>query len=266
VSWIKRSAAKHIGPFLGAHGWRPARAVPLADGYLNASYGYDDEADIKAAVRRVRSHTMTSFERLATLWQQVRYLDRAAIQGGLVECGTWRGGAVGMMALAHMAGSTPTRTLHLFDSFEGLPRPTSTDGAAASRYAAGRTDGSLDAIGACEGPLDDNRDLLERQLGYPRDLLSYHVGWFQDTLPSAVDGIGPIALLRLDGDWYESTKVCLQALEPLVVPGGIVVIDDYGHWEGCRVAVDEYLEANPPPLLLSHVDYTARYWIKPAGS
>jgi O-methyltransferase len=263
VASLKPFLSKHVGPRLGSVGWRPARATPLGDGYLAARHGYDDEEAIKDAVRQVRGHTMCSLERLATLWQQVRYLDRAGLEGALVECGTWRGGSVGMMALAHQAGSQPTRAIHLFDSFEGLPEPTAADGNKAIDYSSGRTSGSLQSIGRCEGPLEDNKDLLERRIGYPSDLLRYHVGWFQDTVAKAAPSIGPIAMLRLDGDWYESTKVCLDALEPLVVPGGVIVIDDYGHWEGCRRAVDEYLEAHPPPVLLHHVDYTGRYWLKP---
>src|SRR5215210_2368775 len=85
---------------LSGRGWRPARGTPLRESYLRPEFGVDEEAAIKAAVRRVRGNTMTSFERLATLWQQVRYLDRYGIDGALVECGTWRGGSVGMMALA----------------------------------------------------------------------------------------------------------------------------------------------------------------------
>jgi len=265
ASRIRMGIANRAGAYLGRRGWRPARATPLRDGYIDAAFGIDEEAAIKAAVRRVRANTMTSFERLASLWQQVRYLDRFGIEGSLVECGTWRGGAVGMMALAHLATEpTPSRSIHLFDSFEGLPEPTADDGAKAASYARGRTTGALDTIDACVAPLADNRALLEGAIGYPRDLLTYHQGWFQDTVPAAAPELGPIALLRLDGDWYESTVVCLDHLYALVPPGGIVVIDDYGHWEGCRKAVDEFLETSEEPILLSHIDYTGRYWVKQA--
>jgi hypothetical protein len=261
---FKNALVHRVGPMLGRWGWRPSRATPLREGYLGATFGYDEESEIKDAVRRVRDHTMVSFERLATLWQQVRYLDRYEVPGALVECGTWRGGAVGMMALAHVRSSRePIRPLHLFDSFEGLPEPTAADGPMASRYSRGRTSGALDTIGACEAPLEDNRALLEDRIGYPADLLAYHVGWFQDTVAASAAGIGPIALLRLDGDWYESTRVCLTHLYPLVAAGGVVVVDDYGHWEGCRKAVDEFLAVHDEPILLSHIDYTGRYWIKP---
>ena len=259
VDRLRAAAAEQLGGL----GWRPGRATPLRDGYLRAEFGVDDEAAIKAAVRRVRGNTMTSFERLATLWQQVRYLDRYGIAGALVECGTWRGGSVGMMALAHLATEpTPTRTIHLFDSFEGLPEPTAKDGAKAARYAGGRITGALDTIDACSAPLEDNRALLEGEIGYPDALLTYPQGWFQETVPAAAPSLGSIALLRLDGDWYESTVVCLEHLYPLVPPGGVVVIDDYGHWEGARRAVDEFVAALDEPVLLSHIDYTGRYWVR----
>ncbi len=249
---------------LARFGWRPGGGVPLDAVPRGGRFGYDDEARIRAAAARVASHSMTTFERLASLWQQVLYLDRAGIAGDFVECGVWKGGAVGMMALAHLAaGKEPARTLHLFDSFEGLPEPRAeVDGAAAARYAGERAAGKLATIGECVGTLDDNRELLERRIGYPAERLKYHVGWFEETVPGAAREIGPIALLRLDGDWYESTRVCLENLYPKVVQGGVVVVDDYGHWQGCRRAVDEYLERLGEPVLMHHVDYTCRCWVR----
>ncbi|HXO21784.1 MAG TPA: TylF/MycF/NovP-related O-methyltransferase [Thermoanaerobaculia bacterium] len=245
-------------------GWRPSRGVPLGALTRKGSFGYDEEAAIRAAVRQVADHTMTTFERLASLWQQVRYLDRYAIAGDLVECGVWKGGAAGTMALAHLASAPrPSRTLHLFDSFEGLPEPSAEkDGAGATRYAADRAGGMLSPIDECVASPADSRELLEGRIHYPPELVVYHVGWFENTIPAAAPTLGPIALLRLDGDWYESTRVALVNLYPKVVKGGIVVIDDYGHWEGCRRAVDEFLADLGEPVLLSHIDYTGRYWVR----
>lgn len=255
-----------IEPRLGARGYRPSKWVPLDDAQLRAKFGYDEEDEIKRAIQRVKDHTMTSFEQLASLWQQVRYADRYRLDGNFVECGVWRGGCVGMMALAHLRSSTPpARHLHLFDSFEGLPEPKAeADGKMAVEYAKDRAGGKLVSIGECVGTLEENRALLEQRLGYPRSLLHYHRGWFQHSVPERAPELGPIALLRLDGDWYESTKVCLEHLYPKVVKGGVVVIDDYGYWEGCRTAVDEFIQKQKDPILLSHVDFTCRYWIKPS--
>jgi hypothetical protein len=225
---------------------------------------YNEEDLARQALKIVDEHTMTSYERMVTLWQQVRYLDRAGIDGCLVECGTWRGGAMGMMALAHLASGPPTRTLHLFDSFEGLPEPDGAkDREMAVAYASGKAGGALQSIGRCVGPLEDNQRLLHEIIGYPEALTTYHVGWFQDTVPAAVPGVGVIALLRLDGDWYESTKVCLESLGPRVSSGGIVVIDDYGKWPGCRQAADEFIARLSRPVFLSHIDASGRYYVVP---
>jgi O-methyltransferase len=225
---------------------------------------YEEEDRAREALKVVEEHTMTSYERMMTLWQQVRYLDRAGIEGCLVECGTWRGGAMGMMALAHLASGPPTRTLHLFDSFEGLPEPDGVkDSDMAVEYSKGQASGAMKPIGRCVGTLEGNRQLLGEIIGYPEALTLYHVGWFQDTVAPAVPEVGRIALLRLDGDWYESTQVCIEAFGPLVSSGGIVVVDDYGKWAGCRQAVDEFLAKLSRPVFLSYIDASGRYYVVP---
>src|ERR1700680_1596254 len=103
-------------------GWRAPHGTPPEFLLGGKSMGYDEENLIREAAHRISDHTMSSFERLATLWQQVRSLDRCRVAGARVECGVWRGGSSAMMALAHLASSPdPFRPLHLFDSFEGLP-------------------------------------------------------------------------------------------------------------------------------------------------
>jgi O-methyltransferase len=268
-AWAKNSYQRFrtrilIAPML-RRGWRPSGAIPLDPQYFEASYGYDDEEPIKAALSAVHAYSHTSFERLATLWLQVRYLDRYRIPGALMECGVWKGGAVGLMALAHMhANAEPFRDLHLFDSFEGLPEPRAdVDGALAVEIAERFTTGNLQPIGQLAASPLDSKALLLNRIGYPERLVHYHIGWFQNTLPQDVDSIGEIALLRLDGDWYESTKVCLQHLYPKVVSAGVIVIDDYGHFAGCRRAVDEFLGSQSAPIMLHHIDCTGRYWLKP---
>ncbi len=259
---IRAKLKSAVVPTLVRNGWRGPTGTPLIlDGRV---FGYDEEDLIREAARIVSAHTMSSFERLATLWQQVRYLDRYGIKGALVECGVWKGGASGIMALAHLASNpTPNRELHLFDSFEGLPEPRADlDGATAVEYADHRANGALESIGQCVGTLEENRALLEQRVQYPSELVFYHVGWFEKTIPQSAAAIPEIALLRLDGDWYESTRVCLSHLYPRVVHGGVVVIDDYGHYEGCRKAVDEFLKSLAEPVLLNHIDYTGRYWIR----
>jgi hypothetical protein len=225
---------------------------------------YDEEELAREAIALVERHTMLSYQRLVTLWQQVRYLDRAGVRGALVECGTWKGGAAALMALAHLRSGEPHRDLHLFDSFEGLPEPDRAhDGDMAVRYADARASGMLRSIGKCVGTLEDNKQVLTELVRYPAGLTHYHVGWFQETLAAVPQSLNAIALLRMDGDWYESTKICLERLFPLVGSGGIVVIDDYGKWPGCRKAVDEFMAGLRRPLLLNHIDAAGRYLIVP---
>jgi hypothetical protein len=253
-----------IDPRKFRNGWRSP--LPTDPAQIQAiQSGYDDEAAMKLAMMLVWDHTMISYDRLATLWQQVQYLDRNCIPGDLVECGTFKGGAIAMMARAHLASQPkPIRRVHLFDSFEGLPQPRAEiDGDKAAQLVGGKDSGALVATGLHACSVDVPRRLFQERVRYPESMVEYHVGWFQETLPRDVGSIGEIGLLRLDGDWYESTRVCLEYLYPNVVKNGVIVIDDYGYWQGCRKAVDEFLSHQPGPIMLHHIDSSARYWLKP---
>jgi hypothetical protein len=227
---------------------------------------YDDAASISKAIDEVRAHTMVGERGLASLWQQIAYVDRVQLPGSLVECGVWQGGASAMMALANLAHG-PTRDLHLFDSFIGIPEPDAAiDGERAVREVDGQATGALQvaldyANRGGPGSPDEVVGLLTR-LGFPADRIVVHQGWFQHTIPPAATSIGPIAVLRLDGDWYASTKVCLDHLYDLVVPGGFVIIDDYGAYDGCRRATNEFLARLPRPPFVHHVDVNVRYVTK----
>jgi hypothetical protein len=244
------------------------RSEPTPRAPQDAPAAFEQETDQQ--IRRVREYTMLSYARLHSLYRQAVYCEEVGLAGSFVECGTWKGGAVGLMALANLAHGRERRPLHLFDSFESIPEPDeAVDGAKAAgeaRASGGGTQGRLVPI--CDfyqskGTLQVNRQLLEEIIGYEPQFLHYHPGWFQDTLPQVGPSVGPIAILRLDGDWYASTKVCLEHLFHQVVSGGFVIIDDYGCYEGCRKAVDEFLrEARLNPFL-HWIDDTGRYWVKP---
>lgn len=214
-------------------------------------------------LQAVAPYTMVGPERLANVYEMAQRAEATGLDGAFVECGVWRGGCVAIMAqVAERAGHG--RKTWLFDSFEGLPEPDERDGAEAHQYAAGRMGGALKPIDQCVAPMTAVHELLFERLGLDPAPIEIVKGWFQDTLPEARARIGPIALLRLDGDWYESTRVCFEALYDQVVPGGIVIIDDYGHWEGCRKATDEFMAARGIQAPLIAIDYTGRYFIKPA--
>ena len=243
--------------------WRVWRHYP-SDASPISGYNQEQEA-VRKASSIVMSHTMLPLSRLASLWAQVRHVDRHSIAGSLVECGVWKGGAAGLMALAHLHNQTPpSRDLHLFDSWEGMPEPRAeVDGQRASNYASGQASGALKPVGQCLSSMVEASDLLDVTIGYPRNLLHYYKGWFQETIAKNARSLEPIALLRLDGDWYDSTKICLEELYPRVSKNGVVVIDDYWDWAGCRLAVDEFIAGLPTPIRLHNVEHSCPYWIKP---
>lgn len=245
-----------IYPWAAWRGWRPSSLRPVRLEDLKWTLGYEDEAAIKAAIGIVAPYTLVTLDSLASLWWQIRYLDRAKIPGALVECGVRMGGSAAMMALAHMASDKPYRALHLFDSFTQMPDPTEVDGTKAIADAKA-ADGWRD----WHYPEQVSRELIIGQVGYPEALVNQHVGWFNDTLPKDAASVGSVALLRLDGDWYDSTKVCLDYLYDSVSEGGLVVVDDYDYYEGCHRAIDEFL-AKLPRIMLHRVDSTCVYWVK----
>ncbi|MBI4122967.1 MAG: class I SAM-dependent methyltransferase [Parcubacteria group bacterium] len=207
---------------------------------------------------KVRPFTMVSYERLKNAYELAEDIEKRKIAGAFVECGVWKGGAAAVMA--SVAG--PKRQIWLFDSFEGLPEPTLHDGARAKEYASNRTSGTLASIGKCVGPLEDVRRLFFRVLRLPGNTIHIEQGWFQETLPAAREKVGPIALLRMDADWYESTKCILENLFDNVVQGGYVIIDDYYCWEGCKKAVDEFLAKRNIRPRIMRVDKEGAYFQK----
>ena len=249
---------------LDSLGYEVKRKAPATEFF---DIEFDREAHGKISV--VRAHSMLPYARLYSLYEQAVYCEQASVRGSFVECGTWKGGAIGLMALANLAHGASRRDLHLFDSFEGIPEPDETmDGARAvheARAAGSGAQGSLVALRDLydsAGTLEVNRALLEETIGYDPGHLHYHQGWFQETLPREAATAGEIAILRLDGDWYASTKVCLDYLFDRVVDGGFVIIDDYGRYDGCRKAVDDFLRREGIVTYLHRIDNEGRYLIK----
>ncbi|MGE0770987.1 MAG: TylF/MycF/NovP-related O-methyltransferase [Cyclobacteriaceae bacterium] len=157
----------------------------------------------------------------------------AEVKGDIVECGVWKGGM--SAAIAEVMGNH--RQVHLFDSFEGLPPAEEIDGQSALDWQRDTTSpGFHDNCNA-----DESFALRAMDLAGHKDFM-IHKGWFDQTLPGYQ--ANPIAILRLDGDWYKSIAVCLNVLFPRVATGGVVILDDYYVWEGCARAVHDYLVAS----------------------
>jgi O-methyltransferase len=246
---------KIVKAALAGAGWELART---ADRQSQALADLSD-AD-RAIVARVDPFTMTSLERRASLIGAVDHVVKHRLAGDIVECGVWRGGSMMTIALALMARGDTSRDLYLYDTFEGMSEPTEHDRALSGESAQAqlaRTDREhpLWAVAS----LDDVRANLA-STGYPAERIHYVQGKVEDTIPGTLPG--RTALLRLDTDWYESTLHELNHLYPLLVRHGLLVIDDYGHWQGARRAVDEYFAASAEPVFLHRVDYTARLVVK----
>ncbi|NQT86626.1 class I SAM-dependent methyltransferase [bacterium] len=212
--------------------------------------------------RFVRRFTMTGRERIFTLCRSVEYIVRNNIQGDMVECGVWKGGSMMAIARTLMAEGQTTRTLHLFDTFEGMAEPGENDAMlAGDGHTASEIMEEMNAQNKkwCYSPLEEvRRNML--MCGYDEDRLRFVKGKVEDTLPE--NAPDQIALLRLDTDWYESTYHELVHLYPRLSVGGVMVIDDYGWWAGQRKAVDQYVEENNLRLLLNRTDQSGRVCVK----
>lgn len=209
----------------------------------------DVSPEHRAIIRRVKPQTRTSFERLVSLLAAIDHLYRAKIPGDIVECGVWQGGSMMAAALELIAIGDTTRTLWLYDTFTGMSAPTSRDVAVTGRIAIEGYDAA---------PLA-SVTLNLTNTGWPMERARFIQGKVEDTIPGTVPE--RIALLRLDTDWYESTRHELHHLYPRLRPGGILILDDYGHWAGHRQAIDEYFARSP--VFLHRIDYAGRLVVKP---
>jgi len=199
----------------------------------------------------VKPYTMLPYPRMSLLYDLARRLEGTRFGGAVVECGSWNGGSAGLMAGA--ARGKSEREFWLFDSWEGLPGPSGRD-----IHVSGRAGEKGEAAGSEAAA----RRLLFRRLKLDPNRIHLVRGWFQDTIPPLKARVGPIALLHLDCDWYESVKFCLEEWYDQVREGGFVVIDDYGEWRGCRQAVDEFFRGRglAPDLIVC--DFAGRYFQK----
>lgn len=245
-----------------ATGWL-ARLSYFMPPLLSPDYG----PELEETIKRVRRHTMTTPRRIAALCDGVEHVVRSGVPGAIVECGVWKGGSMMAAALTLLRLDAADRDLYLFDTFQGMPPPTehdafsAYDGYSPMRHWRRRADRGGPARESTWHYVaaDEVRAAL-LSTGYPAPRVHLVEGRVEDTLPAAAPE--QIALLRLDTDWYESTRHELETLYPRLAPGGVLILDDYGHYEGARRAVDEYFEAHGGRPLLTRVDYTGRVGVK----
>jgi hypothetical protein len=214
---------------------------------------------------KVRPHTLTfnsGAEGPWALYQSIEYIVRNKIPGDIVECGVWSGGSMLLAALALMHFGDTSRRIFLYDTFAGNPRPDAIDA---------RWDGlpalptwerfQQDGRNWCYGGTRDHVRGVVSSSGYPADKFVFVEGKVEDTIPATRPE--QISLLRLDTDLYSSTHHELVHLYPLLTPGGILIIDDYGAFQGARIATDQFIEENKLPLFLSRIDVSLRLAVKP---
>jgi O-methyltransferase len=221
----------------------------------------DFDAPTADLCRHVAPFTMTSKYAVYALRLAVQYIVASRIPGDIVECGVWKGGSMMAVAKTLLELSSTDRTLHLFDTFEQMSEPTAVDRTVNGQSAAEILAGLSPEPGKpwqCSS-IDETRGNV-LSTGYPAAKINCVKGKVEETIPSAAPA--QIALLRLDTDWFESTYHELTLLYPRLSIGGVLIIDDYGYWQGARKAVDQYIHEQKLQLLLTRVDDSARMCIK----
>ena len=197
---------------------------------------------LNALVNAVRPYTKSSVERIAAMIESLEEIEGKRIEGDIVECGVWKAGNI---VLARKLA--PSRVCWLYDTFTGMTLPTEYD--MKPKY---KEKPPEDWIGHAAASLEEVHAALKQFEVFDEDKLRFVVGDVVETLPKSRPE--KIALLRLDTDWYESTAAELHWLYPLLVPGGILIVDDFGHWPGARKAVLEYFRGT---VRFEPIDYTA---------
>lgn len=256
-----------MGNRLIATAWRRIRRGGPGQPAVPPDRGLDfvDEGD-RRIVEQVLPLTLTGVTRVQALIDAVRYCESRGIRGAFAECGVWRGGSILAMILTLQDLGVSDRDIYLYDTFEGMTQPTEHDVSkidppALETWKEAEREGTR-AWPYLFDPETFNQDVVLRTLlstGYPAERLHMVAGTVEETLPARAPD--DIALLRLDTDWYESTRHELLHLYPRLADGGVLIVDDYGHWQGARRAVDEYFAEHAPPLL-ARIDYTGRIAVK----
>ncbi len=230
----------------------------LQFGYLK--FNIDDiekDTDFMKIYHKIKDFTLVEIERCYALYTSVLYIVRNNISGDFTECGVWKGGSSMLMALALKKMCVTDRKIYLYDTFTGMTEPGENDGETEKEEwkKMRNEDGTNNWCFASYKDVALNM----RSTGYPSENIILIQGKVEDTIPGNMPA--KIALLRLDTDWYESTKHELDHLYPLLQKNGVLIIDDYGAWPGSQKATDEYF-SDKGPIYLNRIDSTGRILIK----
>lgn len=217
-------------------------------------------------IAEVRMQTMISTERLLANMDAVEHVVRRGVPGAVVECGVWRGGSVLAMVRTLQRLGVDDRDVYLFDTFEGMTEPGEVDTSPFDPPARTTWEQAPEGTtpwGWAFDPsiygLEHVRDVVLGS-GYPAERVHFVQGPVEETLPAQAPDA--VAVLRLDTDWYASTRHELVHLYPRLSSGGVLIVDDVGHWDGARRAVEEYFSETAEPILLARTDYSGRLGVK----
>ncbi len=254
ASPLRPKVAKAVRGFIHRLGFDITRR---ADG---GGYPSDFSASDIEVIEAVRPFTMTGPAAMFALIRAVEYVVAAGLEGSIVECGVWRGGSMMVIAKTLLRLGAADRDLYLYDTFEGMTPPTQEDASHDNSFAVARYDALTSANEKwCYASEEEVRHNV-LGTGYPKERIHFVRGPVERTLTELTPD--RIALLRLDTDWYESTKAELEILYPKLLRKGVLIIDDYGHWKGARKATDEYFSAHRIVPYLMRADYTSRVVIR----
>ena len=207
-------------------------------------------------IKIVKPFTMTSEERIISLFESLEYIRLNNIEGDFVECGVWKGGNIlGMMEYLSYHNMMD-RKVWIYDTFEGMTNPEDDDVDFNNTKAKDIIDGIR-----CYSPLEEVKINLSSS-SLPNDRLVYVVGDICETLDYEKNIPNKISILRLDTDWYKSTKKEMEVLYPKLINNGVLIVDDYGHWKGSKKAVDDYITDQKLNLKIEKIDYTGIKIIK----
>lgn len=245
------------GPF--ARLSRRARLTPVVD-HRKAEPPVDTDAHTRRVIEATAEFTLTPHARVIALVDAVRHVVQHGVSGSIVECGVWRGGSMMAVAMTLLEQGDTSRDLYLFDTFTAMPPAGPEDYLANGQKVFDLSPGDEVPDEYAFLPLDAVRNAMA-STGYPVERLHFVPGLVEDTIPSSAPDA--VALCRLDTDYYSSTKHELEHLYPRLVPGGVLIIDDYGHFLGAKQAVDEFFPDPSSRPFFHRIDYSARLVLKP---
>jgi len=234
----------------------------LYNNLIKEELSYDLDGEFTEIYEKTKQFTMTSIGRMYSMYKATEYIINNNIPGDIVECGVWKGGSMMVSALTLLKMNDSSRILYLYDTYEGMNKPTEKDVRNYDHKPALNIWKKSQEKGFNRwdyAPLDEVKNNLY-SIKYPHNNIKFIQGKVENTIPNIIPE--KISLLRLDTDFYESTYHELIHLYPRLSLNGVLIIDDYGYWKGQKEATDKYFKDNNIKILLNRIDEQGRIGIK----